>query len=315
MASQNEEMHGELFCAVEVSPEIVDAGAGMILHAEVSCTPPCDLRGHNLVIKDQAGTDAGIIELSEFDGEANSAGSLKIMAPLQPREYIWSALCPAYSTQDIFYAETSADISFTVKPHAIRVLAWDIPTAVVGGEKFNMKIGIKCSGDCQLANEEFGVEDFEIYDHNGAEVATGRISGELWPGTAGLYFTEVELNAPASEGLYNWSVKCSGTVGEIPHAEGTASFGLRVVGPPEYLVSVEAIDKDRQTPMRGVRVVMHPYMGVSDENGIAKIRVAKGAYQLFVAQTSYLTLGLPVEVTEDMSVRAELDLEPVLERN
>ena len=61
MASQNEEMHGGLLCAVEVSPETVDAGAGMMLHAEVSSSPPCDLRGHELVIKDQSGTEAGVI--------------------------------------------------------------------------------------------------------------------------------------------------------------------------------------------------------------------------------------------------------------
>jgi hypothetical protein len=60
---------------------------------------------------------------------------------------------------------------------------------------------------------------------------------------------------------------------------------------------------------------MHPYRAVTDERGVAAMRVAKGAYQLFVSQTRYLTFGLPVEVTADMKTRAELDLEPVLERN
>jgi len=60
---------------------------------------------------------------------------------------------------------------------------------------------------------------------------------------------------------------------------------------------------------------MHPYRVVADEHGVARVRVAKGAYQLFVSQTNYLTFGLPVEVSADMTARAELDLEPVLERN
>ena len=315
MASQSEEMQGQLVCSAQVSPEIVDAGAEMILRAEMSCSPPCDLRGHRLEVKDQTGADAGIIELTEYDGEKSTSGTLKLSAPLQTGEYIWSALCPAYSTQDVSYTQTSAAISFTVKPHTIRVLAWDIPTAVVVDEKFKLKIGIKCSSECRFANEGLGIEDFGIYAHDGAELATGKVSGELWPGTNGLYFTEVELNAPASAGLYNWSVRCSGADAKIPHTEGTTSFGLRVVNPPEYLVSIETIDKESQMPLKGVRVVMHPYAAVSDENGIAQLRVAKGPYQLFVAQTSYLTLGLPVEVTADMSVNAELDLEPVPERN
>ena len=60
---------------------------------------------------------------------------------------------------------------------------------------------------------------------------------------------------------------------------------------------------------------MHPYRVVADEHGVARVRVAKGAYRLFVSQTTYLTFGLPVEVSADMTARAELDLEPVLERN
>jgi hypothetical protein len=45
------------------------------------------------------------------------------------------------------------------------------------------------------------------------------------------------------------------------------------------------------------------------------VRVAKGAYQLFVSQTRYLTFGLPVEVNADMTARAEMHPEPVQERN
>jgi hypothetical protein len=60
---------------------------------------------------------------------------------------------------------------------------------------------------------------------------------------------------------------------------------------------------------------MHPYRVVTDEHGVARVRVARGAYQLFVSQTNYLTCGLPVEVAADMTARVQLDLEPVLERN
>jgi hypothetical protein len=60
---------------------------------------------------------------------------------------------------------------------------------------------------------------------------------------------------------------------------------------------------------------MHPYNAVTDERGIAEVRVAKGAYRLFVSQTRYLTFALPVEVGADVTARAELDLEPVPERN
>jgi hypothetical protein len=180
---------------------------------------------------------------------------------------------------------------------------WDIPSAIVAGERFRVKVGIKCSNECGLANTDFG-----IYDEEGAQVAMGTLSDERWPGTAGLYVAEVELEAPGGEGLYTWSVKTA-------HADGSTSFGVRVVSHPEYLVRVEAVDQSTQTPLSGARVVMHPYKAITDERGIAEVRVAKGAYRLFVSQTRYLTFGQPVEVDADMTARAELYLEPVPERN
>jgi hypothetical protein len=198
-----------------------------------------------------------------------------------------------------------------VKPHLVNVVAWDIPSAIVVGEKFRMKIGIKCADECDLANTDFG-----IYDHEGAQLATGTLPAERWPGTTGLHVAEVELEAPSAEGLYTWSVKSlSRTDGEVTHAEDSFSFGVRVVANPEYLVTVETVDGIDQTPLSGARVVMHPYRAVTDEHGIAKVRVAKGAYKLFVSQTRYVTFGLPVEVDADMTARAELYVEPVTERN
>ena len=219
-------------------------------------------------------------------------------------------------------------------PHTTTVVVWDIPSAIVVGETFRMKVGMKCSTECDLTGSHF-----EIYDHGvegsgigdqrseagsgirdqgsreGKRVATGTLSGDVWPGTTGLYVADVELEAPAAEGLYTWSMRSLGSDGEIPHDEGSVSFGVRVVSHPEYLVTVETVDQESQTPLSGARVVMHPYKAVTDERGIAKVRVAKGAYQLFVSQSRYLTFGLPVEVDADMTARAELYVEPVPERN
>ena len=69
-----------------------------------------------------------------------------------------------------------------VEPHTTSVVAWDIPSAVVAGERFRIKVGIKCFDDCRLTNS-----DFVIYDHAGAQVATGTLPADRWPGTTGLY--------------------------------------------------------------------------------------------------------------------------------
>ena len=240
--------------------------------------------------------------------------------------------------------------------HITNVVVWDIPSAIVVGEKFRIKVGMKCSAECDLTGSHFeiydhGVEESGIGDQGseagsgigdpgseegsgirdpgseegsgirdrgsreGTRVATGTLSGDVWPGTTGLYVAEVELEAPAAEGLYTWSVRSLGSDAEIPHPDGSISFGVRVVSHPEYLVTVETVDKESQMPLSGARVVMHPYKAVTDERGIAQVRVAKGAYRLFVSQSRYLTFGLLVDVDADMTARAELCVEPVQERN
>jgi hypothetical protein len=219
-------------------------------------------------------------------------------------------LCPAVEKEGVSYAETSTPVSFTVKPHTTSIVAWDVPSAIVVGEKFRMKVGLRCSRECSLANAQLAV-----FDHEGAHVATGTLSSDVWPGTTALYFAEIDVHAPDAEGLHTWSVKGPQSDAEVPHAEAVGSFGVRVVGHPEFVVRVETIDVTNQAPLSGARVVMHPYKAITDERGIAEVRVAKGAYKLFVSQTSYVTFGLPVEVTGDMTTRAELYLEPQQERN
>src|SRR5437870_5266402 len=236
MTSQTEKMRGHTMCAVDVSPEVVDAGADLTLEAKVSCSPPCDLRGHALLVKHHAGADPRRVELTEFDGVTNRTGD--------------------------------------------------------------------------FINREFG-----IYDHTGAQVGRSALSGGRWPGTTGLHVAEVELEAPAREGLYTWNVSSAESDAGIPHTEGSISFGVQVVSHPECRVTVEAVDKDSQMPLSGARVVMHPYKAITDEHGVAEVLVAKGTYKLFVSQTHYMTFGVPVDVTADMKTRAELELEPVPERN
>jgi hypothetical protein len=310
MASQDEETRGQVDVAVKVSPETVDAGADMTWRAQTACTPACDMRGHNLLLKDQAGAEIGRLVLTEFDGERNESAALVVKAPLSIGEHVWSVFSPVLEKDGTLLDESSRGVSFSVTAHTTRVLAWGAPSTIVAGETFKMNVGIKCSSECQFANKSFA-----IYDHDGAQIAAAELSNDLWPGTNGLYYAEVELEAPSQAGLYRWNAKAAGSELEIAHIEGVTEFGLRIVNPPEALVTVEVIDKDGQAALAGARVTLHPYEGVTNERGFAEIRVAKGSYTLFVAQTGYITLGLEVEVSADMTAQAELELEPEFERN
>src|SRR5215813_8653082 len=152
MASQSDTRRGHTTCAIDVSPAVVDAGAEVTLQAKVSCSPACDLRGRTLLIKDQSGTDALRVEISEFDGTTNATGEFVVKAPVQPGEYTWLAVSPAVVREGVSYMQASAPISFTVRPHTTDIVAWDAPSAIVVGERFRMKVGIKCPNGCDLTN-------------------------------------------------------------------------------------------------------------------------------------------------------------------
>jgi hypothetical protein len=215
---------------------------------------------------------------------------------------------PAQEKEGILHEETSAPVSFTVKPHPTSVAVWGVPSAIAAGDSFMIKVGIKCSSACQLTGKEF-----EIYDHTGARVATGTLGNDPWPGTSALYFAEVELEAPDAVGDYRWEARFPESDSEIPHEEDAHILGVKITSPPECLVTVEAIDKDKQTPIKGMHVLLHPYRAFTDEHGVAKVRVAKGEYKLFVSGFNYIAFRTIVEVTGDVTTKAELSWEPEVE--
>lgn len=308
IASQSDVRHGQTTCSIDVSPGIVDAGSDMTLQVHVSFSPTCDLRGHILFIRDETGTPVSSAELTQFEGETHQTSELLVKAPVEPGEYTWSAVCPAVVKQDVLYEEASTRIPFVVKPHTTHVIVWDIPSAIVAGEPFRIRVGLKCSSECRLTDG-----NLFVYDQDGAQAAAGTLPHDKWPET-GLYALEVKLEAPAAEGLHMWMVKTSGWSDGIPHGEGSVDFGVRVVPRAEHLVTVEAVDRLSQAPLSGAHVVMRPYNALTDDRGVAQMWVAKGAYRLFVSQTRYLTFRLPVDVDGNMTARAELDLELVPER-
>ena len=287
--------------SVEVSPGEVDAGAEMTLKAKASCSPAADLSGQALQIMDQDGALVERAELTEFDGESNETSEFAVKAPVEPGAYTWLAVCPALATAGPSSEETSAPFSFTVKPHSTRVVVWDVPSTIESGETFSVKLGVNCSSECRPDGWTV-----EVRDQDGERRATVTYGGEPWPGTSALYYAEVELSAPDTDGLHTWEAKALADGLHLPHAEAVAPFGVRVVPAPECLLMVVAVDMESQTPVKGAKVVVHPYKTFTDERGVAEVRVPKGEYRLFVSGKKYFPFRSDGEIETDVTIKAEL---------
>ena len=190
----------------------------------------------------------------------------------------------------------------TMQPHAAQLTVWDVPSAAVAGERFRVSVGVRCSAGCGLGGHELG-----LFDQDGSQVGTVTLGHEVWPGTEALYYSEVEAKAPLAPGSHRWEIRTGDWVSEVPHAAGSFPLMLRVVPSPDCEVTVRAVDRENQTPIAGARVVMHPYRAVTDDNGIARVRAARGEYDILVSASRYLAACASVEVTADLTTSAELE--------
>jgi hypothetical protein len=289
---------------VKAGPAQLDAGTDIALKVKVSCSSACDLRGKIVKIMAQ---DAVVkeIELVSFDGVANETNEFVVKAPTKSGEYTWTAVFPAQENAGILHGESSVPFSFITKPHATSMAVWDAPSPIVLNSKFKLKVGVRCSAECKLAGKKI-----EIYDHEGAKVATGTLGDVPWSDTTALYWAEVEPKAPGTEGLYTWEVKFPKPELELPHEEASYNFGFTTARPPEHVVTVEVLDQAKKTPIKGAVVALRsygtPYRNRTDDAGVARLSVPKGEYELYVSMADYKGFQTTAEVAGDTKVKAEL---------
>ncbi len=198
--------------------------------------------------------------------------------------------------------KAEAGTEATSDAHALELTVWDVPSATAASERFAVSVGARCSAGCDLGGRELS-----LFDQDGGRAGTVKLGHAVWPGTEALYFAEVEARAPLEAGSHQWEAKMAGWNGKPPHTAGSFPLVVRVVTAPDCEVTVKAVDRANQAPIAGARVVMHPYRAATDDNGIARVRVARGHYDILVSGSRYLPACTSVEVTADMATNAELD--------
>jgi hypothetical protein len=292
-------------CTVEVSPDEADAGTDITLKVEVAYSGK--LRVPRVSIRDGEGAEMAQAELTkaEEDDDTYVSEDVVIAAPRSAGEHVYRAVVLAPDKDGALQELTSSDVRIVVKAHEAALNVWDTPSAIEAGSRFKFMVGVRCSAACCLAGQEVGV-----FDGEGKQIGAAKLGSEVWPETDALYVAEVEAQAPASTGAQQWEVRTAVWNCELPHEAGAATVSLRIVAPPDYEVTIEAFDREKQTPIRGARVVMHPYRATTDENGVARVNVSKGRYDIFVSASKYVSISTSAEVMADMITRAELDVDP-----
>ena len=171
---------------------------------------------------------------------------------------------------------------------------WDIPTATAGG-RFRIKIGAKSSAGCALAGGRI-----EVLDGDGAVLAEAALGGEPWPGTAALYWTEVELVAAKAPGAMSLTVRFHGGGLEPPHQSASAALRVSVVAKPEHVLTVTVASDG--VPVEEAIVRLGAVRATTDRAGVATVELAKGQYELVVWKVGYDIAPVPLAIEADTAV-------------
>jgi hypothetical protein len=270
-----------------------------MVRARASCPEGCDLRGGlvNIVVSEEVVLTA---ELAESEGAETE--ELVLNAPAQLGEGVWSVTFPRQELDGVVHEECSLSLTSTVVPHSTSVAVWGVPSPVKGSP-FDVMVGIKCSAGCSLAGQLV-----EVRDEAGAKLGDGRLGDVPRPGTSALYEGEVSLVAPSQAGVFLRSVSFAPIELDSPHREASGDFTFRSLEPPEHTVTVQVIPKGIDAPMDNIEVRLGAYRAETDEQGLAKVGVPKGTYELSVWRIDIEPASTELEVTRDAMV--EIDTAP-----
>src|SRR5439155_18343730 len=191
--------------------------------------------------------------------------------------------------------------SSAVKPHETSLAIWDAPSPLVFGRSSKMKVGVRCSSGCALTGQQVQIQDAAQHP-----VGEGKLGPAPWPGTAGLYWTEVDVVVPPIEGMHTWTARFAATNQETPHLGASSNFTVITVKPPEHRVTVEVLQQDTKSAIEAGEVRLGVYRTLTDTGGIAYLDVAQGTYDLNVWKLGFDLVTQAVEVREDLTIKLEL---------
>jgi hypothetical protein len=187
--------------------------------------------------------------------------------------------------------------------HETSLAVWDVPPAVAAGERFAVKVGVKSAAGCALDGRTV-----EVLDEAGAVVASGRLGEAPWPGTAALFWAELELAASSALGLAMLTVRFDGAELEPPHQDASSRFSVAVVACPEHTLTVKVAANG--APIEEAYVRLGPLRAMTDAAGRAEVKLAKGRYELNVYKAGFDTEAVALVIGADAMVEVEARAQP-----
>ena len=284
-------------------PAEVAVGADFVLAVRVSCPAGCDLSG---VADRSHGAGWRNRDRRSAVGDADTAERATSPSRRRSRSatIIWRLSCRG--SRERRRASRSQPVAGgRCGPGRIEtsLAVWSIPSPVVTGQPFAIKVGAKSTTGCDLTGMRIAV-----CDEAGAVLASGVLGDAPWPGTSALYWTELALVAPAEAGMFSWSVKFDAAELAVPHHGASSRFSIAIVNPPEHRLTVKVVEQETAAPIENAQVRLGAYRAATDGSGLAELMLPKGSYDLDVWKSGYeaptTTIAIDADVTVEVAIAA-----------
>jgi hypothetical protein len=280
-------------------PLEVPAGNSVAVTVRASCLDRRDRAGLAIIVAAPDGqTTTHALAQDADDGGDMAVIALK--APPRVGEHVFRLSLPAHEIAGTRYGDAVLDVPMRVTPQATSLAVWEMPSPAVAGSRFAIKVGAKSTADAALAGCAI-----EVCDTAGGVVGHGVLSDAPLPGTGALYWTDVELEAPRTEGVATWSVRFAPSELDLPHDGASTSFSVAVARPREHVLSVKVVEQATSVPIPDVELRLGPFRGTTGASGLAEIALPKGRFELHVWKVGFEAAPRPVEIDSDAFVEIE----------
>jgi len=302
--------------AVE-EPAEVAVGAEFVLTILVSCPGGCDLSGIPIEVAGPDNTTATVppscAPLHAGEGREGvvvtaAAGCIALKAPLRVGEHVWRLSCAAHERDGWHHGPSLLRVPVRIRPHETSLAVWAIPSPVVTGRPFTVRVGAKSAAGCDLTGMPIAVRDATA-----AVLASGVLGDTPWPDTSSLYWTELTLMAPAEAGMFSWSVEFAAADVTLPHQGSSSRFSIVIIDPPEHRLTIKVVDQETASPVENAQVRLGAYRAATADSGLAELMLPKGSYDLTVWKSGYEAPTTAIKVDADLAV--EVAITPLPEEN
>jgi hypothetical protein len=279
-----------------VPPEVPD-GTSVGFAVRVSCADGNDLRGARVDVIASGKVVASPALVMHRDG-IYETDALVVMVPEGVGEHRLTVVFPCQEIGEFAYPESVLPITFRTVPHKTSLAVWAVPSPVPVGSPFSVTVGAKSSGACALNGARV-----EISDEAGEVVGRGTLGDTPWPGTAGLYWTQIALTAPAEEGTFSWRAAFPAQDIGLAHDASSATFGFTTVRRPEHRLTVRVTESEGAAPIADVEIALGPYRAATDAAGLASLEVPAGQFGLAVWKSGFEGAAKSVEISGDVALQ------------